>query len=176
MEMGQNRSFLALTNPIISDGKGKQPNEKGLSRRHEMVAQLACRGLDAKAIAEQVRLSPKRVREILRGEEVIREITRITAEMFREVDHHLVSLYQKALVKLDEHLESSNLEIQDKAMDRIFRFFQPKGDVKAKPLIAQFFSGGMQQGNEDLGKRLDQIVLQKRRERGLPDYPDEEDL
>ncbi len=177
MEMGQNRSFLALTKPILSDSKGKQPKEKGLNRRHELVAQLACRGLDAKSIAEQVRLSPKRVREILRREEVIREITRITAEMFREVDYHLLCIYKKALVKLDEHLDSENLEIQDKAIEKVLRFFQPKGaDTRGKPLINQFFSGGMQREGQDAGDRLDRIILQKRRERGLPDYPDPDDL
>ena len=173
--MGQDRSFSALTNPIIPNDNGKKPKEKGLSRRHQRVADLAARGFSTNQIAEKTGLTAKRVREILRNEDVTKEICRITSEIFSEGDRHLASLYQKALTKLDEHLDSPNLEIQDKAIEKVLRFFQPKGDVKAKPLIAQFFSG-MQKGNEDLGRRLDEIVLQKRRERGLPDYPDDNDL
>jgi hypothetical protein len=173
--MGQNRSFWGLTNPINPNGKPKQPEEKGLSRRHQRVADFAARGFSTNRIAEETGLTAKRIREILRNEVVIKEIGRITYEIFSEGDRHLASLYQKALTKLDEHLDSPNLEIQDKAIEKVLRFFQPKGEGKGTPLINQFFTG-LQKGNEDLGRRLDEIVIQKRIERGLPPYPDDNDL
>jgi hypothetical protein len=169
--MGQNGSKFPLAR-LVLDAKSK-PNRK-LSRRHHLVAELAARGHATSLIAQETGLTPKRIRQILRIEEVNAEIYKITAEIFSEGDRHLANLYQKSLVKLDEHLDSPNLEIQDKAIEKVLRFFQPKGEVKAKPLIAQFFSGMQQE--DQVGNRLDRIILEKRRQRGLPDFPAEEDL
>ncbi len=57
-------------------------------------------------------------------------------------------------------------------------FIQPRGCPKAikKCRFGSVFLTGMQQGNEDVGKRLDQIILEKRLERGLPSFPDPDDL
>ena len=53
--MGQNGSKLPAVKPILNP-EVNQPNEKPLSRKHEIVAELAARGLDTDDIAEQVRL------------------------------------------------------------------------------------------------------------------------
>jgi len=170
MEMGQNRPFSALTKPIIPNGNGKQPKEKGLSRRHQRVADLAARGFSTNRIAEETGLTAKGVREILRNEVVIKEIGRITSEIFSEGDRHLASLYQKALTKLDEHLDSQNLEIQGKAIEKVLKFFQPK-DVERRPLVAQFFGG---EADREL-KSLNQVIIEERKRRGLPPLGEEDD-
>ena len=94
MKMVQNGPYLSLS-AMISDGKSK-PRRK-LSRRHRLVAELAARGHATSLIAQETGLTPKRIRQILRIEEVNAEIYKITAEIFSEGDRHLASLYQKAL-------------------------------------------------------------------------------
>jgi transcriptional regulator with XRE-family HTH domain len=134
------------------------------------VADLAARGFSANRIAEKTGLTAKRVREILRNEDVIKEICRITSEIFSEGDRHLAILYQKALTKLDEHLDSPNLEIQGKAIEKVLKFFQPK-DVEKRPLVAQFFGGEADRGM----KSLNQVIIEERERRGLPPLEEEED-
>jgi hypothetical protein len=99
-------------------------------------------------------------------EEVATEINRITAERFQEADRLLVILYQKALTKLDQHLDSPNVKIQARAIDRVLKFYEPK-DKRGRPLIAQFFAGAQgQQGGRE--KSFDEIILENRKQRGLP--------
>jgi len=101
----------------------------------------------------------------------------IVRNLFLDADRLLINLFIEALIILDQQLDSPDPGVKDKAVDRILNFFQTKrGDAKGSPLIAQFFSGRMRQENEDLGKRLDEIILQKRIERLLPPYPDPDDL
>jgi predicted transcriptional regulator len=131
-----------------------------------MVAQLASRGFETAVIAEEVRLTPNRVRQILRTEEVISEISRLAAERFEEGDRLLPTLYQEALAKLGQHLDSPNVEVQARAIDRVLKFYEPK-DERGRPLVAQFFAG-VHESQEEREESLDEIILRKRQERGLP--------
>lgn len=147
-----------------------------LKPKHRLIGDLASRGWTAQMISKELHIHYKTVMEVLKREEVIEYTNIVVRSLFSDVDRLLINLFMKSLIILDQQLDSTDPGVKDKAVDRILGFFQAKGaDTRSKPLINQFFSG-MQQGNEDLGRRLDEIVLQKRRERGLPDYPDDEDL
>ena len=69
-KMGQNGSFKGVKNQIISNGKPKQPKKKELNERHQKVAVFAARGFSTNRIAEEMGLTAKRNREVLRNEDV----------------------------------------------------------------------------------------------------------
>lgn len=163
--MTRNELNLPIAKPNLNPELSR-PNRERLSRKKQMVAQLASRGFETAVIAEEVGLTPNRVPQILRTEEVINEINRLTAERFEESDRLLAALYLKALTKLDEHLDHQNPEIQVKAIDKVLRFYEPK-DEGAHPLVAQFFAGKHALHSEK-EESLDDLILRKRRERGLP--------
>jgi len=149
---------------------------KRLKPKHRLIGDLASRGWTAQMISKELHIHYKTVMEVLKREEVIEYTNIVVRNLFLDADRLLINLFMKSLIILDQQLDSTDPGVKDKAIGRTLNFFQTKGaETRGKPLINQFFSG-MQQGNEDLGKRLDEIVLQKRRERGLPDYPDDEDL
>ena len=147
-----------------------------LKPKHRLIADLASRGWTAQMISKELHVHYKTVMEVLKREEVIEYTNIVVRNLFLDADRLLINLFVKSLITLDQQLDSTDPGVKDKAVDRILNFFQSKGaDTRGKPLINQFFSG-MQQGNEDVGRRLDEIILQKRLERGLPPFPDPQDL
>jgi hypothetical protein len=164
----------------LSNGNGDRDKfldlMKRLKPKHRLIGDLASRGWTAQMISKELHIHYKTVMEVLKREEVIEYTNIVVRNLFLDADRLLINLFMKALITLDQQLDSTDPGVKDKAVDRILGFFQTKvADTRSKPLINQFFSG-MQKGNEDLGKRLDEIVIQKRIERGLPPLPDPDDL
>ena len=147
-----------------------------LKPKHRLIGDLASRGWTAQMISKELHIHYKTVMEVLKREEVIEYVNITVNNLFLDSDRLLLNIFMKSLRILDQQLDSTEPGVRDKAVDKVLKFLQPRGaGERAKPLIAQFFSGGMQQ-KDQVGNRLDQIILQKRRERGLPDFPSEEDL
>lgn len=165
--------------PVSKDNGGRDKFVdlmRKLKPKHRLIGDLASRGWTAQMISKELHVHYKTVMEVLKREEVIEYTNIIVRNLFLDADRLLINLFMKALIILDQQLDSTDPGLRDKALDRILNFFQTKGaDAKGRPLIAQFFSG-MQQEDQDVGNRLDRIILEKRRQRGLPDFPAEEDL
>ena len=145
--------------------------------KYKRIAYLASKGLVAEDIAKDVNLTVDRVYKILGRGDVLEEANRFIRDSFKGSERFMVMLLDKALQALEDQILSGSSDEKKFAIDRVLKFFQAKGEGEKgnKTLIAQFFSG-MKEGEQDAGKRLDEIILQKRRERGLPDYPDPDDL
>ena len=161
--------------PIQLENKSALAHKKGkIGIKYQRIAFLVSKGgLSTKQIAADVNISESRLYKILETrQDVWDEINRLTVESFKGSERFVATLLEKALETLEDQLVSGTADERKFAIDRVLKFFQ-KGDEK-KTLIAQFFSGAGQ--TPDVGKRLDEIIIQKRRERGLPDFPAEEDL
>jgi hypothetical protein len=158
------------------ENKSALAHKKGkIGIKYQRIAFLVSKGgLSTKQIAEDVGISESRLYKILETrQDVWDEINRLTVESFKGSERFVATLLEKALASLEDQMVSGTADERKFAIDRVLKFFQ-KGDDK-KTLIAQFFGGGGA-GTPDAGRRLDEIILQKRRERGLPDFPAEEDL
>jgi len=92
------------------------------------------------------------------------EINRILNELFAGNDRRLVNLYNKALQKLDSMVSSSDEEKQFRAIDRIIKIYLSRS-AKNAVTIQQHFGTQTKEEQQDPGKRLDEIIVQKRRER-----------
>jgi len=138
---------------------------------------LIARGFSVKYVAKKLKMSESRIYHLLSDKDsfVNAEINRILNELFAGNDRRLVNLYNKALQKLDSMVSSSDEEKQFRAIDRIIKIYLSRS-AKNAVTIQQHFGTQTKEEQQDPGKRLDEIIVQKRRERGLPDFPDEEDL
>ncbi len=164
--------------PMQLEAKVKTPLEQRRGKigiKYRRVAFLASKGLTSAVIAKDVNLSVDRVEKILQRLDVFEEVKRHLKESFEGSERFKIVLLEKALVGLEEQLISGTPDQKKFAIAQILKLFQPvPGQEGNKTLIQQFFGEG--NASQDAGKRLDEIILQKRRERGLPDYPDLSDL
>lgn len=135
-----------------------------------MIAALIARGFPVKDVAQQVNLSESQIYHLLSDKDsfVNAEIFRILSELFTENDRHLIDLYNKALQKLDNMLSSSDEEKQFRAIDRIIRIFLARS-AKNAVTIKQYFGIESQEEKET----IDEMILRMRKERGLPEWPDD---
>jgi hypothetical protein len=142
-----------------------------LKPRHRLIGDLACRGWTAQRIAKELGVHHKTVVEVLKRQEVIEYVNITVTNLFQDCDRMLLNVFMKAIVILEQQLDSSDPAVRDRGVDKTLKFFQAKGaDGRAKPLIAQFFSntGKDEQKVEEAEETLDEIILRKRRERNLP--------
>jgi len=145
--------------------------------RQRTIAALIARGFSVKHVAKKLKMSESRIYHLLSDKDsfVNAEINRILNELFAGNDRRLVNLYNKALQKLDAMLSSSDEEKQFRAIDRIIRIYLARS-AKNAVTIKQYF--GIESQEEEQGKRetMDEMIIRMRRERGLPDFPAEQDL
>jgi uncharacterized SAM-dependent methyltransferase len=94
------------------------------------------------------------------------EINRILNEAFAASDYRLINLYNKALQKLDAMLSNRNEEKQCRAIDRIIKMYFARSS-KNGVTIQQYFGIEFQE-EKDAPKTIDDFILQRRKERGLP--------
>jgi AcrR family transcriptional regulator len=146
--------------------------------RQRTIAAMIARGFSVKQVAKKLKMSESRIYHLLsdRDSAVNAEINRILNELFAASDRRLINLYNKALQKLEDLLSSSDEEKQFRAIDRIIRIIFARSSRNGPSITLQHFGIQANEEQQNREKRLDEIVLQKRRERGLPDFPDENDL
>ena len=148
--------------------------------RQRTIAALIARGFSVKYVAKKLKISESRIYHLLSDKDslVNAEINRVLKELFAGDDRRLVNLFDKALQKLDAMLSSCDEEKQFRAIDRIIRIYLTRS-AKHAVTIQQYF--GIQSQEEDekeekrFIKRIDDLILKKRKERGLPEWPDDED-
>ena len=161
--------------PVQFEAKTLDHRKGKIAIKYRKIAFLASKGLTSEAIAKEVNLSVDRVTKILARGDVWEESKRLLRESFEGSERFTIALLDKALRVLDDQLLMGTPEEKRFAIGQILKMFQAKQEGKGQTFITQFFSG-IKDGGQDMGRRLDEIVLQKRRERGLPDYPDDNDL
>jgi hypothetical protein len=152
------------------------PKRGKLTLRHKTIAEYAARGYPPKMIAKIVGMKTDSVRDVLEKNELVGEyINQILSDLFQEGDMLLVNLYKKALVKLDSEMESPDADIRHKAIEKVLKqamITAGKGGGEeggSKTLIAQFFGGSQGSGGSGgIGvESMDEVILRKRKERGL---------
>ena len=145
--------------------------------RQKTIAAMIARGFSVKYVAKKLKISEDRIYHLFseKNSVVNAEINRFLNEAFAASDRRLINLYDKALQKLDAMLSSSDKETQCRAIDRIIKIYLSRS-AKNAVTIQQYFGTQSKEGQQDKEDRLNQLILQKRRERGLPDYPDPNDL
>jgi AcrR family transcriptional regulator len=165
------RKFMVSHSNSNATAKVPHPEIKGKNKaRHSMIAALIARGFPVKDVAQEVNLSESQIYHLLSDKDsfVNAEIFRILSELFTENDRHLVDLYKKVLQKLDNMLLSSDEEKQSRAIDRIIRIFLARS-ARNPVTIQQYFGIESQEEKET----IDQMILRMRKERGLPELPDQ---
>jgi hypothetical protein len=162
----EDKKFPVIVKP---PEKKEEPKKGKLSLRYRLIAEHAARGYPIEIIASKVNLTETTVYRILNeNAQVWAEVNRIIENIFSEGDRILAGLYRKAMVKLDEQLEDPDVNIRDKAIEKILKCYGFKGE---QPSILQFIGGG--KGPTGV-ETIDDIIIRKRKERGLPvEDPDE---
>lgn len=149
------------------------PKRGKLSLKYRTIAEYAARGYSPRMISKIVGMRSDWIRQILEHNEAVQEhIGQILNDLFQEGDMLLVHLYKKALEKLDSEMESTDPEIRHKAIEKVLRQAMAsagKGEEGSKTLIAQFFGGTQGSGGSGgVGvESMDEVILRKRKERGL---------
>jgi len=166
-----------MTDSSLPNDSSSTPSTQiqGIAEIRQMtIAALIARGFSVKYVAKKLKISESRIYHLLSDKDsrVNAEINRILNEVFAGNDRRLVNLYNKALQKLDAMLSSSDGEKQFRAIDRIIRIYLARS-AKNAVTIKQYFGIESQ---EEKRETMDEIVLRMRRERGLPDFPAEQDL
>jgi plasmid maintenance system antidote protein VapI len=144
--------------------------------RQKNIAALIARGFSVKYVAKKLKISEDRIYHLLsdRNSLVNAEINRFLNETFGASDRRLVNLYDKALQKLDAMLSSSDEETQCRAIDRIIKIYLARS-AKNAVTIQQYFGIQSQEGGDDNIESIDEVILRRRKERGLDRSPDDGD-
>jgi hypothetical protein len=153
---------------------GAQP--QGITEiRQKNIAALIARGFSVKYVAKKLKMSESRIYHLLSEKDslVNTEIHRILKQLFAGNDRRLVNLYDKVLEKLDSMLSSPDEEKQFRAIDRIIKIFLSRS-TKNAVTIQQYF-GIQSQDEKEFIKSIEDLILKMRKERGLPDLPDNKD-
>ena len=143
-----------------------------LSVRYRKIASLAVRGWSPVEIGREMGLRPERVTVILERDDVWQFVIEEIRGLFSEGDRMIASLYKKAMVTLDEDLSSADPNIRKAAREQVLRLWgygknQPQDGERPNVSIVQQFLGGAEGGSKPLIQSMDEIILQKRKERGL---------
>ena len=134
--------------------------------RQKTIAALIARGFSVKYVAKKLKISEDRIYHLFSDKNslVNAEINRFFNDAFAASDRRLINLYDKALKKLDAMLSSSDEETQCRAIDRIIKIYLTRS-TKNAVTIQQYF--GIQ-SKEEKGLTVDELVLKRSKERGLP--------
>lgn len=143
-----------------------------LSVRYRKIASLAVRGWSPTEIGKEMGIRPERVTVILERDDVWQFVIEEIRGLFSEGDRMVASLYKKAMVTLDEDLSSPDANVRRAAREQILRLWgygknQPQDGERPNVSIVQQFLGGSEGGSKPLIQSMDEIILQKRKERGL---------
>lgn len=145
---------------------------KGLvGLKYQTIAELLSRGATVKIIAEEIGITTKSLYNILHDKpEIIEEAYRLVKERHKQSDFLLVDLYRTALEKIQEHLQSGDKDIEEQAIAKVLSLTKPPKDGEARAVVNQFFSGITESSTDgkETEETLDEIILRKRKERGLP--------
>lgn len=155
--------------------EGNKPVKKGkLSLRYKTIAQFAARGYPVDVIAKQVNMTSKAVYRIIEKNELVwEEMNNIIKSIFSESDRVLASLFHQALLKLSGRMNDPKTE-QD-ALEKVLSCYGKRTSGSDKPpIIQQFFQGGGQ-GQGPMIESIDEVILKRRKERGL-DVPKKEEV
>ena len=144
-----------------------------LGLKYKKIAFLASKGLKTPDIAEAVGLSEDRVYKILSSrQDVWDQANQFVFDSYKESERGMVDLLQKTVKTLEDQLLTGSPEDKRFAVDRILKFFQTKSDEKGRPIIAQFITGQVQQSEGgEKPKSIDEMILEMRKQRGLPPHP-----
>jgi hypothetical protein len=149
---------------VVEELPTKLKKRGAISLKHRMIAEMAARSYPISVIAQELHMKQSTVYNLLEKNEVIwDEINKAITAMFAEGDRILANLRLKALVKLDEQLNSSDAGISASAVSKILKITDGKegGDK-----TAIFIGAG---GKSDQGiESVDTMILRMRKERGLP--------
>lgn len=142
-----------------------------LSVKYRKIASLAVRGWSPVEIGRDVGVRPERISIILERDDVWEFVLEEIRGLFSEGDRILASLYKKAMIGLDEDMSSTDPSVRRSAREQVLKLWgfgknQPQDGEKNVSLIQQFFGGGVE-GTKPLIQSMDEIILQKRKERGL---------
>jgi hypothetical protein len=142
------------------------------------IAQMAVRGFSMEQIADEVKVPVARVSKLLRTNNQIWDfISRAIQETFSEGDRILAYLYKKSMMSLDDELSSPSPDIRQKARSQIFEMLKAMqmtrgsaeegGGQDNRSIIFNQFFGSSKVASGSKIKSMDDLILQKRRERGL---------
>lgn len=156
---------------ITSTGPESDDRVKGrVKTKHKKVAFLLSMGYPVSIVAKETGLSESRIYHLLSDKDsfVNSEINRILNETLRTRDLLLGNLYHNILRHLDRMLESGDVKERDEAIDQIINLVMGKRTRNGHPLISQYFSV-QSQGKQGSPESIDDLIIRKRRERGLLD-------
>jgi len=146
------------------------------------IAEMAARGWSPEDIAREVDRSPARIYAILKSDEVWEYMKDIIRDTFSEGDRILAYLYKKAMKGLDLDLTSSDPAVRQAARADIFKQWGygrdkvvSNGEKAHISLFQQIFMGKEGAPTGSIIESIDDIILQKRKERGLPLEPPEDE-
>jgi len=161
--------------PITNDSSGTPSAQtQGITEiRQKNIAALLARGFSVKDVAKKLKMSESRIYHLLSDKDslVNAEINRILNESFCAGDRRLISLYDKALEKLDSMLSSFDEEKQIRAIDRITKIYLSRS-TKNWVTIQQYFGIAPPEEDDGRPKSIEELILQMRKERRLPVLPD----
>ena len=154
--------------PVSTIGKKRRGV---LGVKYRKIAALAVRGWSPVEIGKEVGVRPERISIILERDDVWESVIEEIRGLFSEGDRILASLYKKAMKGLDEDMSSTDPAVRRSAREQVLKLWgygknQPQDGEKSISLIQQFFGGGVE-GAKPLIQSMDEIILQKRKERGL---------
>ena len=154
--------------PLSTSGTAGKPKGR-IQARHLRVATLVARGFPISFVAKETGLSESRVYHLLADPNsfVNQEVHRILNELFASNDRTLLNIYHKVRVKLDEDLSSNDPEVRGRAVDQVIKVYMTRTGKNGNPKIAQYINVSGQ-GNTDFIANIDEVIIQKRKERGLP--------
>jgi hypothetical protein len=165
----QSAGTFPTPNSQIQIGKTKGR----VQARHIKIAMMVARGYPISIVAERTGLSESRIYHLISDPNsvVSMEVYRILNQLFSQNDRTLLNLYQKVLVKLDEDLSSTDSEIRAKAIDQVVKVYLTRSGKSQTPMVSQYFNVNEPPTEEFIGN-IDALIIQKRKERGLPLNPD----
>ena len=145
--------------------------------RQRTIGRMIAEGLRVKYVAKKLQMSESRIRHLLSDKESIvnAEINRLLEEVFTANDRYLVRLFNKTLENLDTMLSSPDKEKQFRAMDRIIKIYMARS-AKNGVTVKQYFGLEPPGGEREFTlqdyikfgeKYVDQLIIEKRRQRGL---------
>ena len=148
--------------------------------RQKTIGKMIAKGHPVKYIAKKLDMSESRIYHLLSDKESIvnAEINRILEQIFTANDRYLVMLFNKTLENLDTMLSGRDKEKQFRAMDRIIKIYMARS-AKNGVTVKQYFGlepPGQKEFDMDdfikFGKKLEPLIQQERRRRGLPAQED----
>jgi hypothetical protein len=174
---------MANSSPPNSSSTPPEAQTHGTTEiRQKNIGRMIAQGFPVKYVAKKLNMSESRIYHLLSDKESIvnAEINQILGQLFTGNDRHMVKLFNQTLEKLQTMLSSKNEEEQLRAMDRIIKIYMARSS-KNGVTVQQYFGlepPGQKEFTIDdyikFGKKMNELIMQKRRERGLePPAPED---